>query len=51
MPISNYNPAFGGKAGSAQKAYDAIIKRYGLERGKRIFYALVNERLKGARKS
>jgi hypothetical protein len=35
MPISKYNRYFGGKRGSAEKAYSSMIEQYGAEKGKR----------------
>ena len=49
MPLSKYNAAFGGKAGSAAKAHAAMAKEYGAEKGERVFYATKNKRL-GAKK-
>jgi hypothetical protein len=45
MPISAYDRYFGG---DAAKALRAMIKQYGPEKGRRIFYATVNKR-KGKR--
>ena len=42
MPLSKYNKQFGGKEGSAEKAYNAMQKEYGPDKGKRIFYATKN---------
>jgi hypothetical protein len=42
MPLSKYNPFFGGKEGSATKAHDAMVKEYGPEKGERVFYATKN---------
>jgi hypothetical protein len=41
MPLSKYNPQFGG---SARKAYTQMIRKYGRRRGRQIFYATVNKR-------
>jgi hypothetical protein len=43
MPISKYNRYFGGKRGSAEKAYSSMIEQYGAEKGKRVFYATKNK--------
>jgi predicted RNA-binding protein YlqC (UPF0109 family) len=43
MPISRYDPKFG-KKGSAAKALQAMIRKYGREKGKRVFYATANKR-------
>lgn len=43
MPISKYDRVFGGK-GSAAKALEAMKKRYGPEKGRRVFYATINKR-------
>jgi RimJ/RimL family protein N-acetyltransferase len=43
MPISRYDPKFGGK-GSAAKALKKMIERYGSKRGRSVFYATVNKR-------
>lgn len=44
MPISRYDSSYGGKQGSAGKALQAMISRYGSEKGKRVFYATANKR-------
>ncbi len=49
MPLSNYNPSFGGAKGSASKAKNAMQKEYGAKKGEKVFYATVNKR-KGAKK-
>ena len=51
MPISKYNTYFGGKEGSAEKAYSAMSKEYGKEKGKSVFYALINSKKKKKNKS
>lgn len=43
MPIARYDRLFGG---DAAKALRAMIKQYGPERGRRIFYATVNKKKK-----
>lgn len=43
MPISKYNPYFGG---NAEKALQNLIKEYGQKKGESIFYALVAKRKK-----
>ena len=48
MPLSRYDKLMGGK-GSARKTLDAMVAKYGDERGKRVFYATVNKR-RGDRK-
>lgn len=45
MPLSKYNKAFGGKKGSATKAYRAMRKQYGAKRGEEVFYATKNKNL------
>jgi hypothetical protein len=45
MPLSKYNTAFGGKKGSASKAYRAMQKQYGAKKGERVFYATKNKNL------
>jgi hypothetical protein len=44
MPISRYNRAFGGKAGSAAKAHRSMMKTYG-SRGESVFYATAMSRV------
>jgi hypothetical protein len=44
MPISAYNPMFGGKSGSASKAKAAMIERYGQVKGTKVFYATLNKK-------
>jgi hypothetical protein len=44
MPISEYNPAFGGKKGSAAKAKAAMTEQYGKEKGEQVFYATAAKR-------
>jgi len=46
MPVSKYNPQFGGKPCSAAKAMQAMQKEYGGKKGLSIFYALKNKRKK-----
>lgn len=46
MPLRRYNPEFGGKPGSAQKAHDAMISEYGAKKGEQVFYATKNKRKK-----
>lgn len=41
MPIKRYDRFFGGNAGAALRA---MVKRYGPEKGRRIFYATINKR-------
>jgi len=41
MPLSRYDKLMGG---NAKKTLDAMVKRYGPERGKAVFYATVNKR-------
>ena len=43
MPIKKYNEYFGG---DAEKAYAALIKQYGEQKGKSVFYALIAKRKK-----
>ncbi len=43
MPLSKYNRYFGGKKGAAEKAYSNMLKEYGPEKGKRVFYATKNK--------
>jgi hypothetical protein len=45
MPIKTYDRLFGG---NAAKALAAMIKKYGPEKGRRVFYATANKR-KGKR--
>lgn len=41
MPVAKYNRYFGG---NAAKTLRSLVKRYGPEKGQRVFYALVNKR-------
>jgi len=41
MPLSKYDEWLGGK-GAAKKLMTAIVKEYGEEKAKQIFYAKVN---------
>lgn len=50
MPISQYDPEFGGKKGAAAKAKRAMEKTYGEEEGERVFYATKNQRKSKRRK-
>jgi hypothetical protein len=43
-PIGEYDKYFGGKPGSAKKAYDSMIDQYGEEKGKEVFYATMNKK-------
>lgn len=49
MPISAYDSAYGGKKGSAQKALSSMVRKYGQEKGKSVFYATKNRNLKRKR--
>jgi len=42
MPLSKYDPQFGGKGGAA-KAHAAMIEQYGATKGERVFYATMNK--------
>ena len=44
MPLSKYNPQFGGKKGSAAEAHAAMMKEYGPKKGESVFYAMMNKR-------
>jgi hypothetical protein len=44
VPLSNYDQYFGGKKGSAEKAYLAMLQEYGTEKGKQVFYSTVNKK-------
>jgi hypothetical protein len=51
MPLSKYNRQFGGKPGSAEKAFERMTSPpseggYGKKKGKSVFYALKNKRKK-----
>jgi len=41
MPLSKYDRYFGG---DAAKAYRQMIKQYGAEKGRRVFYATVKKK-------
>jgi hypothetical protein len=43
MPLSKYDRYFGG-SGGASKAMRELVKRYGPQKGRSIFYATVNKR-------
>lgn len=43
MPLKNYDRFYGG---NAAKALRAMVKRYGPEKGRRVFYATANKRKK-----
>ena len=49
MPLSQYNAAFGGQAGSARKAHAAMVKEYGAKKVERVFYATKTKRSKQRR--
>lgn len=51
MPLSKYNAAFGGKAGSAAEAHAAMVKEYGAKKGESVFYATKNTRMKGSKRT
>ncbi len=42
MPLSKYDPQFGGKGG-ATKAHTAMVKEYGAKKGEQVFYATMNK--------
>lgn len=44
MPLSKYNPLFGGKPGSASKAHAAMVEQYGEAKGTKVFYATMNKK-------
>jgi hypothetical protein len=46
VPIARYNKYVGGKRGAAQETLSSMISQYGEEKGKRVFYALMNKRKK-----
>lgn len=46
MPLSKYDRLFGGKAGAARKAKDAMTKEYGGKKGEQVFYATKNRNKK-----
>ena len=46
VPLSKYNKYFGGKKNAARKTFEAMIAEYGRKKGKRVFYATKNKRLK-----
>jgi hypothetical protein len=50
MPLASYDRYFGGKKRAAEKAHKGMIKQYGYAEGTRIFYALLADRRKEARK-
>jgi len=43
MPLSKYDPQFGGKGGAA-KAHAAMIEKYGEKKGESVFYATMNKK-------
>lgn len=49
MPLSNYDPWFGSKKGSAARAHQELIKQYGLKKGNQVFYSLLADRKKAKR--
>jgi len=51
MPMSKYDPLFGGEKGSAAKAHASMIRTYGKDKGERVFYAKANKNKKRRRKS
>lgn len=46
MPMSKYDPEFGGKQGAAEEAHANMIKEYGAKKGEKVFYATKNKRKK-----
>ena len=48
MPVSRYDPQFGGRKGSASKALAAMKREYGAREGEQVFYATNNARKKRA---
>lgn len=44
MPISQYDPLFSGKKGSAAKVKASLVSQHGEQKGTRIFFAMVNQR-------
>jgi hypothetical protein len=44
LPLSNYDPEYGGKKGAAGKAHSAMVKEYGEKKGEQVFYATKNKR-------
>ncbi len=44
MPRERYDKLFGGETGSAEKAYRAMRKEYGIKKGREVFYATVAKR-------
>ena len=43
MPLAKYDKNFGGKPGAATEAHDAMVKKYGPEKGKQVFYGKKNK--------
>lgn len=43
MPMSQYDPMFGGKGGAA-KAHAAMVEEYGATKGEAVFYATKNKK-------
>lgn len=44
MPKPADDQYFGGKPGSAGKAYAALVKQYGLAKGAEVYFALIAKR-------
>ncbi len=45
MPMSRYDPMFGGKGGAA-KAHAAMVEQYGAEKAEEVFHATMNKKKK-----
>lgn len=50
MPISKYDTYFGGKGG-ATEAHSAMMKQYGAKKGEQVFYATMNKKKRGGKRS
>lgn len=44
MPLSKYDPYFGGQKRAASKAKKSMMSTYGPEKGEQVFYATKNKR-------
>jgi hypothetical protein len=44
MPSRTDDQWFGGKRGASRKAYDALVKQYGLSKGEQVYQALLQKR-------
>lgn len=49
MPISKYDPLFGGEPGAAERALRSMKRTYGSKQGEHVFYGTIAKRERKSR--